>query len=164
MKLKRIIIGMLIIALAFGAVACNKVLNQGQEQGKKELSESLEDIMKTLYKGTEMESQMLQNTVLTDDNAMYFLGLEKLDGAEALASEMMITSVAHSVVLMRVKDGADIEAIKTQIKENVDPRKWICVGVEREEIIVDNIGNTILLVMDNKVSEKIHENFLELAK
>ena len=169
MKLKRLIVSMLIIVLVFGTVACKK--NDGkdlpgneQDQGKKELEASLEDVMKSLYKDTEVTADMLQCTVLTDENSQYFIGLEKLDGAEGLASEMLINVAAHSVVLLRVKDGADIEAIKAEIKEKVDPRKWICVGVEKENIIVDNIGNTILLIMDNHISKTIHQNFLELAK
>ncbi len=169
MKLKKLIVSVLVIALVFGAVACKKddgkdIPDKGQEQGKKELTGSLEDIMKSLYKDTEVNAEMLQNTVLTDENSSYFSGLEKLNGAEGLASEMMINVAAHSVVLLRVKDGANVEAIKAEIKEKVDPRKWICVGVEREKLIVDNIGNTIILIIDNNISEKIHENFLELAK
>lgn len=169
MKLKKLIVSVLVIALVFGAVACKKddgkdIPDKGQEQEKKELTGSLEDIMKSLYKDTEVNAEMLQNTVLTDENSSYFSGLEKLNGAEGLASEMMINVAAHSVVLLRVKDGANVEAIKAEIKEKVDPRKWICVGVEREKLIVDNIGNTIILIIDNNISEKIHENFLELAK
>ncbi len=169
MKFKKIVVCMLIAALSFGAVACTKNDDKGsqgqqQEQEKKELTGSLEEIMGSLYKGLEEEFKPLQNTVLTDENSMYFTGLEKLNGAEGLASEMMISSVAHSVVLLRVKEGTDIEALKTDIKEKVDPRKWICVGVEREEIVVDNIGNTIVLIMDRSSADKIHENFLALAK
>lgn len=169
MKLKKLIVSVLVIALAFGVVACKKsdgkdLPNNEQDQGKKELTGSLEDIMKSLYKDTEVSADMLQNTVLTDENSLYFSGLEKLNGAEGLASEKMINIAAHSVVLLRVKEGTDVEAIKTEIKEKVDPRKWICVGVDREKLIVDNIGNTILLIMDNNISEKIHENFLGLVK
>lgn len=169
MKLKKLIVSMLIIVLVFGTVACKKsdgndLPSNGQDQGKKELEASLEDIMKSLYKDTEVKADMLQNTVLTDENSQNFIGLEKLDGAEGLASEMLINVAAHSVVLLRVKDGTDIEAIKAEIKEKVDPRKWICVGVEEENIIVDNIGNTILLIMDNNISKVIHQNFLALAK
>lgn len=169
MKLKRLIVATLIIVLVFGAVACKKsdgkdLPSNGKDQGKKELEASLEDIMKSLYKDTDVTADMLQNTVLTDENSQYFIGLEKLDGAEGLASEMLINVAAHSVVLLRVKDGTDIETIKAQIKEKVDPRKWICVGVEKEKIVVDNIGNTILLIMDNNISEAIHQNFLGLVK
>ena len=46
------------------------------------------------------------------------------------------------------KEGSDIEKIKAEIKEKVNPRKWICVGVDKEDVIVINKGNVILLVID----------------
>ena len=62
------------------------------------------------------------------------------------------------------KEGADIEQIKTAIKENVDPQKWICVGVDPEKIIVDNIGDIIILIMSDDQGEALHNAFLALAK
>ena len=91
-----------------------------------------------------------------------FLGLESLKGAEGLASEAMIGSIAHSVCLLRAPEGTDIEALKAEIKEKVDPRKWVCVGVEREEVIVDNIGNLIIMIIDSNVPEEFQKSFLEL--
>ena len=44
-------------------------------------------------------------------------------------------SIAHSVVLLRAKPNSDIESIKTKIKESINPRKWICVGVDEKDII-----------------------------
>jgi len=183
MKFKKIIIGMVIAALAFGAVACTKNdsnegkgqqqeqdkdqnKDQDKEQDKKELTGTLEEIMASIYKGVGEEIPSLQNTPLTDENVAYYAGIEKLDGAEGLASEAMITSVAHSVVLVKAKEGSDIEALKTEMKEKVDPRKWICVGVEREEVIVDNIGNTIIMIIDQnkEAAEKLHKSFLALEK
>ena len=67
-------------------------------------------------------------------------------------------------MLVKAKEGTDIEVLKTEIKEKVDTRKWICVGVEREEVIVDNIGNTIIMIIDDTSAEKIHESFLALGK
>ena len=169
MKFKKIIIGMVIAALAFGAVACTKNDDKGsenvqQEQDKEELTGSLEEIMASIYEGVDEEMPKVQNTPLTDENVAYFAGIEKLDGAEGLASEALIGSIAHSVVLVKAKEGTDIEALKAEMKEKVDPRKWICVGVEREEVIVDNIGNTIIMIIDGTVADKIHESFLALGK
>ena len=168
MKFKKIIIGMVIAALAFGAVACAKndsdVAGQVQEQGQKELTGTLEEIMASIYEGIDVEMPMVGNTTLDDENVAYFAGIEKLNGAEGLASEAMISSIAHSVVLLRAQEGTDIEALKAEMKEKVDPRKWVCVGVEREEVIVDNIGNTVIMIINETVADKIHESFLALAK
>ena len=75
----------------------------------------------------------------------------------------MINASAHSVCLLRLKDGADVEQAKKAIRENVNPQKWICVGVARENIRVENIGNLILLVMDNGAPDALVQSFLSLA-
>ena len=74
----------------------------------------------------------------------------------------MIQPGAYSLVLVRTKEGADIKKIKTDIKENVNPNKWICVGVSEENIIVDSIGDVIFLVMSDNGAKPLHEAFLAL--
>jgi len=49
---------------------------------------------------------MLMNTEVNEENVEYFLGTKDIEYEEALASEPGIGSIAHSVVLVRVKDGA----------------------------------------------------------
>ena len=125
-------------------------------------NDSLETVMGAVYSRFSDKPMMTVNAVVTDENVENYLGLQSLNGAEALASESMIGAIAHSVVLLRATEGTDIEALKKEIKEKVDPRKWICVGVEREEIIVDNIGNLIIMIIDGNNSTKLHEGFLNL--
>ena len=124
-------------------------------------NESLETLMTEVYAGIPEEQlpMGLANTVVTEENVEYFLGTSDVEYEEALASEPMMSSIAHSVVLVRAKKGADIEAIKTAIKENVNPRKWLCVGVEEDEVIVKNRGNLIILIMNSAIGTTIEENF-----
>ncbi len=100
----------------------------------------------------------------TSEDAAYIIGAEGLDIVEAYACEPMMSSVAHSVCLIKLAEGSDVEAAKTAIRENVNPRKWICVSVEPENIRVESIGNLVLLVMDNENCQQIADNFLDLAK
>ena len=51
---------------------------------------------------------------------------------------------------------------RQSIKENADGVKWICVGVSDENIRVANVGNYILLVMDEN-SQQYIDNFTENA-
>lgn len=127
-----------------------------------EEAQSLEDLMELVY--TDFEKPMLQNVKINPEDTEYYLGVKDLQFEEALASEAMITSMAHSVCLIRVADGTDIEQMKKDIKENVNSFKWICVGVEKENVIVDNVGNTIILILDNQNRQQLHENFLQYAK
>jgi len=120
---------------------------------------SLESIIEETYATTGLELPKSVASPLTKENQSYMLGVDNFDFIEGIASEPMISSQAHSVVLFTVAEDADIEGIKADIKANVDGRKWICVGVEPENIIVDNIDNMIILIMDEQ-SQAIHEAFL----
>ena len=134
--------------------------------GNKNIEGSLEDIMTKIYADIpeDQRPMMLMNTEVNDENVEYFLGSKDIEYEEALASEPGIGSIAHSVVLVRVKDNADIEAIKDKIEDTINPRKWVCVGVEEDDVIVENKGNLIALIMieDETTREKIENSFENL--
>ena len=157
--MKKIISILLMFLISLSAVACKNTKSDSSN-----IEGSLSDIMAKIYKGTENNSPKLMQTEVTSENLSYYLGIETLDFKEALASEPMMTSIAHSVVLVKVNDGVDIEKTKTSIKEKVDPRKWICVGVEDNNVIVDSIGDLIVLIMDNENPDTLHKNFKNLSK
>lgn len=75
-----------------------------------------------------------------------FTGLasaEKLTAA--VAYESMMGSQAFSLVLVQVKDAADAQAVAQEMKDNIDMRKWVCVGAD--EIAVVGSGDVIMLIM-----------------
>lgn len=158
--MKKIIMFLLVGIIVLSAVACTTA---NEEVNVPEITGTLEEIMEQLYEGMAESKPNTVITVVTDENMKYYLGTADVEFAEAIASEPMISSIAHSVVILRVTEGTDIEDVKTKIKENVDGRKWICVGVEEDEIVVDSIGNLVVLIMD-KDYETIHQNFINLAK
>lgn len=127
---------------------------------------SLEDIMATVYADIpeEQRPMMLMNTEINEENIEYYLGAKDIEYEEALASESGVGSIAHSVVLVRTKENADVEAIKDKIEDSVDPRKWICVGVEEDDVIVESKGNLIILIMveDETTREKLEDGFEKL--
>ena len=131
--------------------------------GNKNIEGSLEDLMTKVYAGIpdEEKPMMLMNTEVNSENIEYYLGSTEIDYQEALASESGVGSIAHSVVLLRTKDNADINKIKEEIKEKVNPRKWICVGVEKEDLIIKNKGNLVILIMveDSNTRTKLETNF-----
>lgn len=132
------------------------------------LEGSLESILDNIYEKAEVDDSMkdfinegLLITEITSENVSYFLGKE-IEFEEAIASEPMINAQAYSLCLVRVKEDADIEKIKTDIKENADPRKWICVGVDQDNVIVDNIGDVVILIMSDEAADALHDSFLQL--
>ncbi len=125
----------------------------------------LVDIAGKAYEG--QNSDMLKGlaiTPLSEENMQYYLGTSELEIEEGIGIEPMFSAVAHSVVILRLAEGEDIEEAKATIQASVDPRKWICVGVEPENVKVSNIDNLLILVMDNESSDEITENFLSITK
>ena len=50
----------------------------------------------------------------------------------------------------------------SKLKETVNPRKWLCVGVE--EVKVENIGDLVIVIMNDTHKETLTQNFNNLAK
>lgn len=135
--------------------------------GKEVTAESsIMEIYGALYSGLENGPILSALWAMPFDaeTAGYYIGAEGLNIVEGYACEPMMSSVAHSVCLVRLAEGSDIEAAKTAIRDNVNPNKWLCVGVDPANIRVENIGNLILLVMDDTHCQQIADAFLALAK
>lgn len=117
--------------------------------GEKNVEGTLEDLMDKVYADIPQENRpmMLENIKVNEENIEYYLGTSDIEYEEALASESGIGSIAHSVVLVRTKKNADVESIKTKIKESINPNKWICVGVDEKDVIVENKGDLIILIL-----------------
>ncbi len=80
------------------------------------------------------------------DMVSYHTGLTDLSQIEGITiSEPMMSSVAYSMVYIRTKDGADAEAIRQSIMDNVDPAKWLCVTAEKQ--IAGIFGNDVFFIM-----------------
>lgn len=155
--MKKIGYGLLLLLLSL--VLCFA----GCQKQSENISGSLSDIMKEVYKNIpEDELPELINEKVNKDNQEYYLGSSDITYKEALASEPLMSSVAHSVVLVRANSVKDVENIKKEIKEKIDPRKWICVGVDEKNVFVESKGDLVILIMDNKYAATIRDNFLNL--
>lgn len=122
------------------------------------VDEKLAEILTLVYDG--VESPMTAPVPLNRENETYYIGASGLDYRAGIGSDAMIISIPHSVVIVEMKEGADIEAAKESIRSSADGRKWICVGVEDEDIRVESIENYILLVMSEN-SEAYTKNFMK---
>lgn len=126
----------------------------------KNVEGSLEDLMTKVYDNIadDEKPMMLSNITIDEENKEYYIGSKEVKIKEAIASESMTGSIAHSIVLLRLENTKDVENAKKLIKDNVNPRKWICV--EAENVIVKNKGDLIIVIMtSNALSEKIESNF-----
>lgn len=149
--MKKLLYVFFVCAIAFALTGCKE----------KNIGGSLPDIMEQLYAGISDDEKpmMLGNIELTEDNFKSF-AFTDVDYKEAIASESMTGSIAHSVVLIRLKDAKDSEKVVADIKKNADPRKWICV--EASNTYVLSKGDLVVLIMSNDLAPKIKENFENL--
>ena len=158
----------LILTLSFAACQTNPT---GNEQPNDALTGSLEDILDKIYETAELSDSFkefiqggLQTTVITAERSEYYLGKADIEFEEAIASEPIMMPSAYELDLVRVKEGADVEAIKNEIKESVNPNKWICVGIDPENVIVDNIGDVIIVILSDNEGKALHDAFLALKE
>lgn len=151
----------------FGSLVLLMVLTlTGCGSKKTNLTYSASEIIDKVYEGINADEmpRSLETTEVTSDAVTYYIGTDKVDYKEIYASEPMMSSVAYSVVVVKLNEGADVEEAKKLIKDNVDPRKWICV--DAEIVTVDNVGDTIILIMmdeqNEELAKKIQNNFKNL--
>ena len=156
-----IIVGIIIVIVV--AIVGIKLGSNKTTTSNENVEGSLSSIMKKLYEGIpEDDIPYVDNTKVTADNIEYYLGTSDIDYSEGLASEPLMSSVAHSVVLLRLNNARHAEAVKQKIEENVDPAKWVCVQVDRQNVKVASKGNLVVLIMDDEIADKILENFNNL--
>ena len=168
-KIKNLLLLLVVCASLLTLTAC----------GSKNVEGELTDIMEKVYEKMYADVKEDQRPGLVTTNPSnpfedateediayqieYAIGTnkDKIDYKEIVYSEPMMSSIAYSVVLVRMNEGADIETAKTAIKEGVNPRKWMCVEVAKEDIIVKNKGDLIILIMveDDTLRTKIEEGF-----
>lgn len=161
--MKRYVALFMAILMVFSLAAC------GAGETEQTISGTLPEIIDKIYETADLDEdqrQLIKDGVETmeipRENMAYFFGID-VDCEEAVASEPMINAIPFSICLMRVKEDTDIEALKKEIKENVNPRKWVCVEVDQSDVRVESVGDLVLLIMADD-SEKYSEAFHALAE
>ena len=76
----------------------------------------------------------------------YYTGLDSAENiTEVGVYEPMMGSIAFSMVMVRVAEGADSKAVAESMKAGIDTRKWICV--EADDLQVVGYGDVVMLIM-----------------
>ena len=87
----------------------------------------------------------------------WYLGTDDIKFEAGVASESMITSQAHSIVVLRFADEKQAADAAAKLKTTVDPRKWICVGVDEAKVV--SKGKLVCVVMDDENGDYYINNF-----
>jgi hypothetical protein len=136
----------------------------------------VDEVLQRIYDGLDKTIQLpfLMSIPLSEDMGLendgikisYYIGTTGIPFTEGVASEAAIGG-AYSVCLLRMKNNANIEKAKKDIKDSVNPSKWICYTTD--VVIVDNIGDLVILIMTNDetapgVGQARHDSFKKLAE
>lgn len=93
----------------------------------------------------------------------YNTGLENGDKLSDLAVfEPMMGSMAFSLVMARVKNAADAQAVAEEMSEKIDTRKWICV--EADQKMVATYGDVVMLIMLDSSLELTTQSYVDAFK
>ena len=135
--------------------------NSGSNGGNKEGDTmDLTAMIDKLYEGISADNMpmvMTQEVPAEAFEGVFFI--PAVEGAQGVMSEPMMSSVAWSVCLLRVADGADVESVRADIEKNVNPAKWLCVEAKNVDVIAN--GNTILLAMTGENAEAAHKTIVD---
>ncbi|WP_018592415.1 hypothetical protein [Terrisporobacter glycolicus] len=133
------------------------------------LSESLTKVLDKIYERADLDEEFraslkhYETVELNKENIQGYIGDIDFKFAEGICSAPMMSSIPYELVLLKLDDNADVDKVKATIKENANPRKWVCV--EAEEVIVESIDNTVLFLMANKTeASPIKDAFMSLSK
>ena len=131
-----------------------------------ESSEDLAILVDKVYEGVDVEMPMVMTQIIDVgdiDMVNYVTGLQDTKDVEyVVASEPMMTSQAYSFVLVKVKDGVNVQEVAKEMNENINARKWVCVTAEK--VYTTTSGDVICLVMSNRQTARaVYESFKTLA-
>ena len=146
--MKKWIALVLVLVMAVSMAACgNKAADKAPLTGTME-----ENVMKVMeiapveFMGGTMPVDLGDTSEDGKWALSYFTGLQSADQVtDVCVYEPMMGSQAFSLVMVRTAEGADPKAVAQEIKDNIDPRKWICVGAD--EMMAAGYGDTVMFIM-----------------
>lgn len=126
----------------------NENIKNNVEENIEEINveELINKIYSNVSEGTLPELQIEKMELNDIDIVEYATGLTSIENIEEIyRSEPMMSSQAYSLIVVKLKDSSSAEEIQTEMMNNVNPRKWICVTAEK--ICSISKGNIVALVM-----------------
>lgn len=152
-------------------VSCGKAggTDDTAENTEPKLAGSLSEIMDSVYANADLSQDFRDSMESFDsgeipaESAEYLIGTADVEYEESFYSVPMINVTPYQCILLRMPEGADVEAAKQTLMEHADPRKWVCV--EAESVVVENVGDVILFLMaDADTAEAVKASFLALGE
>ncbi len=143
--MKKILTVLLALSLLLSVTGCaREAAPQAGPQGTPE--EIIEKIYEN-HRALEL-SVVTRDINLTDSNDVsYNTGLESGDKLSAASVSEAMLGQAYSLLIARVKDGADAPQVARDIYDKVDTAKWICVDADTKTAAY--CGDVVMFFMVN---------------
>ncbi|CCY94304.1 uncharacterized protein BN804_00756 [Firmicutes bacterium CAG:884] len=161
MKKKTILyaVAIALLVLIFGIFI---KLNSNKQVSTINSASDMKKMLNTIYSNakTDLPSLSTEKVDLSNtDIVTSYTGLKTANDIDLLVvSEPLINAQAYLVAVIKVKDNVDVEKVKTEIYDNIDMRRWICVSAEK--LYITNNGNVIFLVMaDDNWAKPVYDEF-----
>lgn len=160
--MKKFVVMLLCAVLTLGLFACSKDSEPGtggSGSNDKAGTMKLSDMINAITEGIELPS----SDVFDLDKSTFkeYSFVDFVDGIEAICSESMVSSIAHSMVLIRT-NGEDAEKLAQGISENADVRKWICAEAQVGKVLYND--DYVFMVMTFRDSlDGIKANFEKIV-
>jgi len=118
---------------------------------------TLEEMILASYANIELPMTGEMEIDQTDaETVAFYLGTNDVTFKRGVVSEAMISSIAHSVVVLEMEDAAAAEAAAATLKETAPVGKWVCVVPE--QVGTAHRGNIVMMAMSNS-ADAILANF-----
>lgn len=143
--MKRILALVLAALMMLSVAACGTK----EEETVTPYEGTLEDLVTAIYEIHMPEFSVapaMAIDVSDADAVNYYFGLQNGDSlTEAVWAETMFGSQPYSLCIARVKADADMAAVKQEIFDNMNMRKWVCVAADH--MIVGDARDLVIMVM-----------------
>ena len=165
--MKKVLSVVLALALVLSMTACGGKKTQETEAAAMKVEGSMEELLNKTIEQRPVEFMggviPVDLTDSSEDGLWALKNYTGLDSAEkiseAAAYEPMMGSLAFSMVMVRLAEGADAKAVAESMKSGIDPRKWICV--EADDLKVAGFGDVVMLIMVNSDSGMTAQSFVD---
>ena len=164
--MKKFLSVILVLTMVLSMAACGKK-NQETEAAAQSVAGTMEELLNKTIEQRPVEFMggviPVDLTDSSEDGLWALKNYTGLDSAEkiseAAAFEPMMGSLAFSMVMVRLAEGADAKSVAESMKSGIDTRKWICV--EANDLKVAGFGDVVMLIMVNSDSGMTAQSFVD---
>lgn len=167
MKKLTAIVLILVLLLSMNACSCANNSANPTDGTQNTLSGTMEENVNKLMQANPAEfmgAMMPIDLKDTSEEGLWALksytGLDSAkDITDVAAYEPMTGAQAFSLVLVRVAEGANAKDVAQQMKENIDPRKWICAMAD--QVAAAGYGDVVMFVMVDSGLGKTAQSYVD---